>query len=575
MSDAIDRNPHVESRLYGKSIMLEIVDRQAQGKPVVAYTLTVPPEGIEVDEPQRLSQTKTFGGLFIDDYGPDVLKITVSGTTGGSDLRRTWTALGDQIPRNGKASFFHLRDDLMRYKNKNDDYAKFDIYYYDLSAIDPTDDLNRDVSGLPGAGVISPRFKAITALADGYVCTLLSFKMSRAKDRPLWYTYRIELIGLRPLGTVKSGAKPPLNVNNPLKTIDNMVKVWNGLRDAYSKVKGVREKIDSVFVLAERAKSEMTSFFQRLNEIAVYPIKTTKRLLGAVRDAADFITSVSVGELGAAGMVASIVNETRDLIVAVQIMCADLVAYGKTPQAKGQLGGDVAAGGGKTARMNVSMDSVSEAQSEIAANVLDAVTGETVPVTVYGHIEEVVTDTTTLDGLAIKYYNDPTLAELIAIYNGIMDPDDMVIGDPIRVPVLVQAATGTNYIYEASLTDVYGRDIKLDSNGEIVLSYGNDFATIEGVANAVQAVNLRLSEPLGARVRLSLYGIKSVVGAPLNMQAPMAYLTANIKDTIVQDPRVRSVQNMILRADGDTVRIGCDLELVRYRDVVPYTAGVV
>lgn len=571
---AIDKNSHVDSRLYNRSVMLEIVDRQKPGMPIAAYTITVPPESIEVEEPQRLNMTKTFGGLFIDDYGPDVLKITISGTTGGSDLRRTWTAMGDPTPRNGKASFFHLRDDLMRYKNSYTEYAKYDIYYYDLSSIDDNDDLNRDMSGLAGASIVSPRLKAVTATADGYVCALQSFRMSRSKDRPLWYSYRIELIGLRPMGKVTSGAKPGINCQNPLTTIDNMVKLWNGINSAYSKVKGVRDKIDNVFNIVSRAKDEMTAFFRKTNELAVYPIKTLKRAMGAVKEAADFITAFTVGELGAVGMAESLVTETRDLILSAQIMCADMVAFGKTPKAAGQSGGDVAAGGGVTERKNVAMAGVSESESQTASIVLNAITGETIPVTVYGHVIEKITDSTTLDGLAMTHYGDPSLNELLALYNGIETTDDLVIGDTIKIPVLVQSSALNNYVYEETLTDVYGRDIRLDSSGNIMLSYGNDFATIEGPDNVVQAVNLRLSEPLGARLRLALYGIRAAIGSPFNSRSPFAYLTANIKDTLTQDPRVREVRDIILRADGDTLRLGCNVELVRYGDVVPYTAGV-
>jgi hypothetical protein len=86
--------------LYKKSILFEILNKKNPGEIVNAFTLTIPPDSIEIIQSQRITRTKTFGGVFEDDYGLDTAKITISGNTGNQEFRSTF------IPGKGAAQSY-------------------------------------------------------------------------------------------------------------------------------------------------------------------------------------------------------------------------------------------------------------------------------------------------------------------------------------------------------------------------------------------------------------------------------------------------------------------------------------
>jgi hypothetical protein len=59
-----------------------------------------------------------------------------------------------------------------------------------------------------------------------------------------------------------------------------------------------------------------------------------------------------------------------------------------------------------------------------------------------------------------------------------------------------------------------------------------------------QAISMRLSETVGNRIRLNTYGIRNVAGIPDSVAS--AYICTSIKDTVMQDPRVESVDNLYI-----------------------------
>ena len=59
------------------------------------FTFSVPPESEELQFPQRVTETKTFGGSVFDDYGNDSYRITchrmirISSCSSSSSIRNT------------------------------------------------------------------------------------------------------------------------------------------------------------------------------------------------------------------------------------------------------------------------------------------------------------------------------------------------------------------------------------------------------------------------------------------------------------------------------------------------------
>ena len=100
-------------------------------------------------------------------------------------------------------------------------------------------------------------------------------------------------------------------------------------------------------------------------------------------------------------------------------------------------------------------------------------------------------------------------------------------------------------------TDFYGTDIKIDKKNRCLLfSENNDFRTISGVDNVAQAIDLRLNESVGRRLRLTTYGIRVTVGEAITNTAPIGYITASIQNTVIQDPRILVVTDLKFSGSG-------------------------
>jgi hypothetical protein len=67
---------------------------------------------------------------------------------------------------------------------------------------------------------------------------------------------------------------------------------------------------------------------------------------------------------------------------------------------------------------------------------------------------------------------------------------------------------------------------------------------------------MRLSESLGNRLRLSVYGIRNVAGMPDTIA--VAYVAASVKDTVFQDPRIDRIENLYFRGRADALYIEFD-----------------
>jgi hypothetical protein len=62
-----------------------------------------------------------------------------------------------------------------------------------------------------------------------------------------------------------------------------------------------------------------------------------------------------------------------------------------------------------------------------------------------------------------------------------------------------------------------------------------------------------LSESIGNRIRLTVYGIKSGAGQPLTAAVP--YISTSIKDTVIADPRINRIENFTFQGVGDRLYV--------------------
>lgn len=188
--------------IWKKSFLLEIMIPGSE--PSEIFTFSLPPENIEVVYPQRVSETKTFGGLFVDDYGHEAAKITLSGTTGNSESRRIYRSARGDLWMTGKDEIYYIRDHIIRYKEGRYNFGDAKLYLYNLSSI-TDEEISRG------------NYKATI---DSWEVVLKDFRVTQTKERPFWYSYTVEFTGLRILGKEKITSAQKKEINS-LMLIDN------------------------------------------------------------------------------------------------------------------------------------------------------------------------------------------------------------------------------------------------------------------------------------------------------------------------------------------------------------------
>lgn len=555
--------------LYQKSILFEIINIKNPSEIVSAFTLTIPPDSIEITQSQRITRTKTFGGMFLDDYGLDVAKITISGTTGNQDLRATYIpGKGGALEQySGKTAIYAFRDKIARYKNllAGKGFESYEMRMYDLSTI-------------PDASQLDQINDSTT---DGWVVSLDDFKMSRSKDKPLWYNYSIELVGLYPLPTPRPKTpdvmdEPPAPTGSedlatvasevnagkaPVKVptskdwlqdaINGMRRCVNAVKNAYAWSANILNKIDNVFATLDDLEglvveyihssgnllTEGFGFYSKIFEIAKFPgavavaaMQTTNQVMQAIEDQMEYTAAIPEVLGDDYDYVVQLCEETKRI-------GARIVNFGKSQSADTEV---TVQTGGQT-------------------------------VTIYGTISVTADSSTTLEKLAAQYYGDPSLAVLIAMYNGITN-NDITPGMTIKIPQTVRAALVLdNKIYSWSRESNYGTDILLAAvphSVAMVIAESGDFSYVSGKDNLLQAINLRLNEKLGKRLRLTVYGLSVAIGSPRMNTAPIGYILSNLRDTLKQDPRVKSIDSIKLNGVGDSLYVSFNVQAIS--DIASY-----
>lgn len=124
---------YLKTDLWKKSYLIEFVG--VSGEVSDAFTFSVPPESEEITYSQRKSETKTFGGLHVDDYGMDSVKITLSGSTVNQDLKRIYKPGESDKWMTGEQEIYYLRNLIQKYKTGEERTKEIKIMLYDLSKI--------------------------------------------------------------------------------------------------------------------------------------------------------------------------------------------------------------------------------------------------------------------------------------------------------------------------------------------------------------------------------------------------------------------------------------------------------
>ena len=116
----------LNANYWKKAYLLEF---RMNGILTEAFTFSVPPENEEFSFPQRKSETKTFGGAVVADYGNDLVQINLSGSTINQELKLIYKSTLGYQELTGEQEIFLLRDILKTYGQRDKLQGK-EVYLY-------------------------------------------------------------------------------------------------------------------------------------------------------------------------------------------------------------------------------------------------------------------------------------------------------------------------------------------------------------------------------------------------------------------------------------------------------------
>lgn len=536
--------------LFTRSIYIEILQKTetgATGSVLESFAMTIPPENIKVKQTQRITETPTPGGMFIDNYGLGVAKITISGTTSNGEERLTVVG-PNHAPQyfTGKTAYQYLRDKIVRYSQDNDNY---EMRLYDFThkgSLDITND-----------------FAGVDTFTEAWEVILGDFDTNRTSATPFFYPITLDFTAIRPIGVFN-----PSKISKVLRVISDIGNYITIIQTAISDAEEVLNLlVDTTYMYYSDAVglvnyvknfgTKLDQFSSKLDEFN----KKTSALFSEVLNEKE--TSLQRGvvsiefpekELENARVALLEYKEANDVLI--QRMAAD--GY----QEKEFSWDDETTTRSADLLLNyldieINFNPIVQIAKQTASTeAIAAVSINGIVTPIYGYTVHYAQANTTLERLALSGMGDPDYKDIISVVNGIYSDDEIVSGDVIKIPILqplVRFTTNEVYNVISEQSDLIGRDVKVDTNGEFVMDPTGDYSLTSGKETIGQSIFFRLSEQRNRQVRSQEYGVLLTLGRALNAESPVEYIATSIRETLLQDPRILSVTNVKLKIDGDAV----------------------
>jgi len=533
-----------------KSWLFEIVERET-GLIRESFTLILPPQSITIKEPQRVSITKTFGNAFVDDYGPDNIQITIKAISGTAHVFPTFVTRGNEVNISdvglladdavnanpseragftGRDAFYTFRRTIMRYKD-TDGWDKNELRVYDL------------------------------ADEQAFKCVLLDFTMDRNADMPIHrYPFTISLFVYQRFDKLITRYKPVSFSDDPISALNNIDDLVGRLEAAYQEFQNI---INNAALLSARAlelRTRYNQFLDQVTQVITSPLIVAKNLVDIA-----FTGIGIVADTYTAGKF-TLERYMESLELLRETLNNGLRIYGF----------QIAEGWQVAKTITLEQD----AGVEVPELISDAVSRGVNPLNYeYSGLSVVIIGgDDTLQSIAKQNLGDESLWPYIAAVNdGISNNDDLVPGEELFIPIQVEPAEGQNkeqfILTEDASRDPYGSDIRLDANGNLVIQENSDLALISGIENVKQAIDLRLNTEVGSLIKQSAYGITAQAGFAGTSMA-IRYLKLSIRSTVIQDPRIQSVDNLIASLGKDVLHVSMNITPVGIETSIPISMSV-
>ena len=565
--------------VYKKVYLIEFYQGNI-ATPTDSFAFSVPPQNEEIRQGQRVTETKTFGGVIFDDYGNDTIQISLSGSTFNREIRK--------IKR-----------------NKDDEGYKL------FEGNDELTELSSLITKYGEHSKLNGKLIKLYNLSTGQIwnnVVIKDFSIKRSKDKPLSYDYAISF------SCFDNGAKNlVLNIKQSIKKEQDEIKRLQKELEAsdvqtsptfFEKIKlfckNTKAKSDSFISTVKSTIKDISKPYQTIinafnsiekefdtveNMLEDYTV-----LVDLVFDTAGISLWQEIYETGKdviesayrlvfdppAKILAEVTDYVSDILTVIDEIKTDinngsiLVPENFQTEIIGQYSDSIEDLSDQWLKSLNNLEDVTEAlgaETKLSSERLTyslkfGSTNENDDVvTVYGYTEQTVKESDTWDSLSFKYYGTSEYADVIACYN-YQNLESLVTGEKVYIPILDESkSVSNNQVYTGSeAKDNYGHDVKISSSGDFdVNSDDNDLSFTKNQETINQAILNRLETAMNSRMKLTYYGINSSIGQPVQS---INYLKSSIADTVMQDPRIKEINNLKINGIGDRLNV-----VLEYTDI--------
>ncbi|MGH7238712.1 MAG: LysM peptidoglycan-binding domain-containing protein, partial [Candidatus Saccharimonadales bacterium] len=316
---------------------------------------------------------------------------------------------------------------------------------------------------------------------QAYKCILLEFDLARDQSMPMFYRYTISLFVYAPFDSKQASTGKAINIAGDLNTIIGKLASSMGylqimINSKFSEFQGLVDAVASVSNAASTLTAAFNTDVTQAVNLVVSPLNLTKQVMvtleSAVTNCNLLYTKKSIA-----------LSDWADLRRSIQSMYSNtmkLYGYAISRGAQTSAQTTLPVGNGLSFPTGAT-------PTKVASDATYSFTG----VVLY-----TVKAKDTLQSIAQNKLGDVSLWYVIAQLNGFIGNGNLVVGNQIYIPVTTGSVSLDNkgfIISENVARDPYGTDIQLSGDGRIVITESDDVGLVSGIANVIQAVNLRLN----------------------------------------------------------------------------------
>ena len=233
---------------WRKAYMLEFVDNDAV---VDTFTFAIPPESEDFAFPQRLSETKTFGGSVFDDYGNDTYRITLSGTTVNEDKKLIYK--GKKAPQylTGTQEIFELQKLIKKWNDGKKSTGAFSGWAVGFlkNLATEEDTTNRKVYLYDLSKMSLLQIAAGTASRNYWRVFIKELKIKRDKTNKIAYKYTLDMLAVEDTekkagGLFSDFASQIETVTNAIETVNSVLAATQLVTQGFKQTNEAIEKMN-------------------------------------------------------------------------------------------------------------------------------------------------------------------------------------------------------------------------------------------------------------------------------------------------------------------------------------------